>query len=188
MYKLFVLLFFISFWVAVFFFVKAYIRRTQDNSREKKIAIYSIAICIVSVFIFVGLSAWEEKGANNGENDMTASTAKEGENVILTDEPINGYAAVDKFYEELIANNTTRNSNDLSDQVKELADKYGLFRDSKNNGLGVMYHKIASTREEATVISNSDIYNGTYYVYIIADYTKGQPEVHLIDNMVRKLD
>ena len=45
-----------------------------------------------------------------------------------------------------------------------------------------MYYKVATSREEAKLISNDDLSKGTYFVYIISDFRNGSPSVHLVDN------
>ena len=95
---------------------------------------------------------------------------------------VGGYAAVDQFFEEFVSNNTSKDRYELSSQVEELAKKYGLFSDSKNTGLGVMYYKVATSRDEARLTSNDDLSKGTYFVYIIGDFRNGSPSVNLVDN------
>lgn len=92
------------------------------------------------------------------------------------------YAAVNKFFEEFVSNNTSIDRYELSSQVEGLAKKYGLFSDSKNTGMGVMYYKVATSRDEARLISNDDLKKGTYYVYIIGDFQAGRPSANLVDN------
>ncbi len=150
------------------------------------------------LFIFIIGSAGTKNSDSNQKSDATPTLTEQNKNSNDTsnnnqesdnqtqssDEKLaNGYDSIDAFYEELVANNTTTNSYDLGNQVRDLAKKYELQYDSRNTGLGVMYYKVALTYDESRVISNGDIYKGTYYVYIIADYTKGKPEVHLVDNI-----
>lgn len=90
--------------------------------------------------------------------------------------------AINQCYEEMIANNTATNWSELSKQIKELSKKYGLYQDSKNTGTGVRFTKIATTRDESKVISNDDLDKGTYYIRIVADFSRGSPDIQLIDN------
>ncbi len=119
----------------------------------------------------------EESSVQTEDTDQADNTATESESA-----EAGGYDAVDKCYEELIANNNTENYNDFSKQVRELTEKYGLYQDSKNNGLGVRYMKIATSRDEAKIISNGDLEKGTYYIRIVADFSKGSPQISLVDN------
>ncbi|MCR4789263.1 MAG: hypothetical protein K5888_11835 [Lachnospiraceae bacterium] len=184
----FALLFVVAFVVFIVFFIKSIKakKRGYDNKNYRIIWIVSLAVFLIS-FVITGvlnpvtdetdLSTRVENDTSNEDSNIAESQDAD-ESAVSS----NGYEAVDKFYEELTANNTATNSDDLSKQVRELADKYGLYHDSKNTGLGVRYFKIATDYDESRVISNNDIDKGTYYVYIIADFTKGSPEIHLVDN------
>ena len=125
----------------------------------------------------------EQPITDNESNDLVVEQTNNEEQVNNEEQTeVSGYDAIDKCYEELIANNTAKDWNEFSKQIKELAEKYGLYQDSKNNGLGVRYAKIAMTRDESKVISNGDLDKGTYYIRIVADFSKGSPNIQLIDN------
>ena len=127
-----------------------------------------------------------EETTNNVKSEQTSTDASNKKVVeqsvteVVTD--VSGYEAIKKCYDELIANNTATNWNELSNQIRDLANKYDLYQDSKNNGLGVRYAKIATSDEESKVISNGDLDKGTYYIRIVADFSKGSPDIQLIDN------
>lgn len=135
-------------------------------------------------------------GSTNNSTEKTppnstpvVETSVDEQTVGTKEEPTDGtvvppdYSVIDKCFEELSANNTANNYNDFLKQVRELADKYSLYYDEKNTGLGVRFMKIASTRDEASLISNADLDKGTYYIRIVVDYTKGSPDIQLINNL-----
>ena len=170
---------------------------------KSKIAVS--AVLGLLLFVLVGCSynsgnSSKETSASKVEettnNEITEQTKTDNESNDVVVEPenneesteVNEYDAVDKCYEDLIANNNAKDWNELSKQIRELADKYGLYQDSKNNGLGVRYAKIATTSDEAKVISNGDIDKGTYYIRIVADFSKGSPDIQLVDNTKQSAD
>lgn len=134
----------------------------------------------------------DETTTSKSEDETTASKleVEEGTTEIIQveeddeEEPTldRRFAKVDQFYKEFVENNTSKDKSELSSQVEKLTKKYGLFSDSKNTGLGVMYYKVATSSVEAKLISNDDLKKGTYFVYIIGDFRKGSPSVVLVDN------
>lgn len=164
----------------------------KKNTWDVKVKL-AVTVVFWILFLIIGLSGGNSNSSNNpaAKVEETTIAAKETTEAVKKEDPskpeetaeINRYDAIDKCYEELVNNNNTTNWNELSKQIKELTDKYGLYQDSKNNGLGVRYAKIAISRDEAKVISNDDLKKGTYYITIIADYSKGSPSIELIDNL-----
>ena len=79
---------------------------------------------------------------------------------------------VDAFYKDYSS----------SKDIRELAEKYGLFVDSKSTGTGTKYYKVAPTKEEAKIISNTDKDKGTYFVLITEDQFKKTFGIQIVDN------
>lgn len=52
------------------------------------------------------------------------------------------------------------------DTIFDLAEEFGLFMDSKNPGTGRYYYKVALTKEDAKMVSLSDITKGDYCIVI----------------------
>ncbi len=208
MASVFALLYVVFFVVTIVFLVMAIRnkKKNKPNSKEKIISIVSF-VAFVVFFILTGVfnpgSSDLEKSENSDEERIVDDTSTEGisteenaeqmvdsnnaEIVVedaaeLDDSKMGEYDAIDKCYEELISNNTTKNWSDFSSQVRDLTKKFGLYQDSKNNGLGTRYMKIASSSDEAKVISNDDLDKGIYYIRIVADFSKGSPDIQLIDN------
>jgi len=150
--------------------------------RKKNTWDIKIKIAVTFVFWILIYAIGSSRNSDNTSNDTSNSRVEQTMNEETTE--VSQYEAIDKCYEELITNNTAANWNELSKQIRELTDKFGLYhQDSKNTGLGVMYVKIATNYEEAKVISNGDIDKGIYYIRIIADFSKGSPDIRLVDNL-----
>ena len=52
------------------------------------------------------------------------------------------------------------------DNIKDLADEFGVYTDKKNTGTGRYYYKVALTKDDAKVISLSDLTTGDYCIVI----------------------
>lgn len=148
----------------------------KKNTWDIRVKI-GVTVAFWIVFFIIGLSGG---GSDSSTKESTAPAVEVTINEESTE--VSGYDAIDRCYDELIANNTSSNWNELSKQIIDITKKYDLYQDSKNNGLGVRYAKIATTSDEAKVISNDDLDKGTYYIRIVADFSKGSPDIQLIDN------
>lgn len=82
-------------------------------------------------------------------------------------------AALQAFYDDFMENGT-------ADNLKELAEKYGLYTDYRNTGTGYYYYKVASTKDQAKVISNSDLGGPGNYIVIKVNIFKD----NLIDSVL----
>ena len=210
MIKVLALLYAVAFVIFLVALVCAIVAKIRKREHHKITYIWAISLAVFLIsFIAVGVmapsketqetevkdsSTNDSKGeeTTNNENTEQNNTADKpndvvveqaaNEDIIEETTEVSEYDAIDKCYEELCANNNAKDWNEFSKQIKELADKYGLYQDSKNNGLGVRYAKIAMTRDESKVTSNSDLDKGTYYIRIVADFSKGSPDIQLIDN------
>lgn len=101
-------------------------------------------------------------------------TTDEVDDIVKTEEysALSDIEKVDAFYKECSS----------TKDIKELADKYGLYVDSKSTGTGTKYYKIAPTKEEAKIISNTDKDKGTYFVLITEEQFKKTFNSQIIDN------
>ncbi len=171
----------------------------KKNTWDVKVKL-AVTVVFWILFLIIGLSGGGsdsstkesiapavEVTTNNEKSEQASNDDKSNDEVVKQttnkeSTEVSGYDAIDRCYDELIANNTSSNWNELSKQIRDITKKYDLYQDSKNNGLGVRYAKIATTSDEAKVISNDDLDKGTYYIRIVADFSKGSPDIQLIDN------
>ena len=96
------------------------------------------------------------------EAETTEATEKNEEVTAATDE----LALLQEFYDDFEANGDY-------DNFKSLVKEHGLYTDGRNTGVGVEYYKVATTKELANVISNSDLETAGNYIVIAFDLLKG---------------
>lgn len=152
---------------------------TQDDNKE---SVYEATTTMLSAEDETNESVYEATTTTMKAEEETSEKMEAEEEQKEETVADRRFAKVDRFYEDFISNNTSKDRDELSAQVEIMAKKYGLFSDSKNTGLGVMYYKVATSSEEAKLISNDDLKRGTYFVYIVGDFRKGSPLVCLVDN------
>ena len=109
----------------------------------------------------------ETSAANDSEDISTLSTDNSEDYSNLSD-----IERVDAFYKEYTS----------TIDIKELAEKYGLFTDSKSSGTGTKWYKVAATKEDAKLTSNADLNNGTYFVLIEEDQSRKNFSSQIVDN------
>lgn len=134
----------------------------KKDSLDKKIKYGILAAAWVLYFIFV-IAAYKNPNRNSaGESRNSVNTGDVNKNDKSIENPL------ESFYKDFSESGTGKN-------IKEMVDKYGLFVDSRNNGTGKVYYKIAETADEAKVIDNNDAFTGDYYVRI--EYDALQDEI-----------
>lgn len=190
MATLFALLYVAFFVVAIVFLVRSILnkKKNKPNGTEKTIAIGSFVAFIV-FFILTGVFSPKVEKENTDLADIEESTVNEIESTVPHQTEVDKEDAEDntesikedveevqeeatipeaptapliKFIEAYIDHGKV-------ETIKELAEEFGVYSDSKNSGTGRYYYKVALTQDDAKVISMDDLTKGDYCVVIQSD-------------------
>lgn len=131
--------------------------RKKNMNPILKFGIVAVAWIFYLIIAFAGgANDSSDKQSTDGDavvSSEVGSTTADDQSVSSSEDPLAD------FYNEFRESGTV-------DNIKEMAEKYGLYVDSRKTGTGRELFKVALTREEARVTSNSDAYKGEYYVRI----------------------
>ena len=92
-------------------------------------------------------------------NETTQAVGTEISETQTPAETMDEKTALQAFYDDF-------NSNGNLDNLKDMVNKYGLYTDHRNDGIGHDTYKVAYTKELAKVISNADLATAGNYVVI----------------------
>lgn len=120
-------------------------------------------LAILLILIYAGLSFFY-KEPNKG----------------IEEKSVDEVAVLTAFYNDFSANGTY-------DNLEDLVEKYGLYSDYRNNGIGIYTYKVACTEEEAKVISNADLKSEGNYVRIKFGFYRGVESIDFSANMLRRI-
>ena len=124
------------------------------NKKLKPAIKYGIIAVAWIIYLIIGFSGrGSDKTNTSGQSSVSSETTQQASQT--KDE----MAALQKFYDDFRANGTYAN-------LRDMVEQHGLYSDSRKDGIGYEYFKVAFTKELARVTSNSDLEPPGNYVVI----------------------